>query len=122
MKNRLLFFIAVFAVSGVFHSCQEEEQSFDETLLFGKWRELGKEMYYKYLPDYTGSTWDESEDVQEDEAQEFTWSLVKSKFTHLHQMEMGGVVPKRYTVTELTATSLKYEDDFNKSFSFVKTN
>jgi hypothetical protein len=33
---------------------------------------------------------------------------------------MGGTVPKVYTVTELTETTLKYKDDFGGSFSFTK--
>jgi hypothetical protein len=35
-------------------------------------------------------------------------------------MEIGGSVPKVYTVTELTAISLKYNDDFGVKFSFSK--
>jgi hypothetical protein len=35
-------------------------------------------------------------------------------------MQIGGSVPKVYTVTELTATTLKYHDDFDVSFSFTK--
>ncbi|MDI9545652.1 MAG: hypothetical protein QM282_07285 [Bacteroidota bacterium] len=39
----------------------------------------------------------------------------------MHILEVGGVVPKVYTVTELTATSLKYEDEFGKTYSFTKS-
>jgi len=33
---------------------------------------------------------------------------------------MGGSIPKVYTVTTLTETSLKYKDDFGKTYSFTK--
>ena len=90
-------------------------------LLWGKWRTVNGNLYYKYLPNHTGVTWDESDDVLEDEAQSFEWKLVKSELRQIHIMEMGdGRVPKYYTVTVLTANTLKYVDKFNKSFTFVK--
>jgi hypothetical protein len=100
-------------------SCIEiEEDSFDESLLVGKW-ESGT-LFYKYNYDGTGATWDERDDVTEDEAQEFTWTLVEAELTHIHILEMGGTVPKVYTVTKLTETTLEYEDSFGKTFSFSK--
>jgi hypothetical protein len=94
------------------------EQSFDETLLYGKWQ--SNTLFYKYLSDGSGTTWDTSDDVTEAEAQKFTWTLVQSELTHIHVMELGGTVPKVYTVTELTDSTLKYHDDFDKNFSFIK--
>lgn len=37
-------------------------------------------------------------------------------------MEVGGNVPKVYTVTKLTSTTLSYEDDYGKSYTFTKVN
>ncbi|MDR1459744.1 MAG: hypothetical protein LBI60_05990, partial [Bacteroidales bacterium] len=66
----------------------------------------------------TGYFWDEGEDVSENEAQTFTWTLEKSELTQIHDMEISGAkVPKTYTVTELTASSLKYS-----GHSFTKVN
>lgn len=104
--------------SFLFNSCEEEEKFFDESLLIGKW--VSGTVFYKYASNNTGATWDTSDDVTEAEAQKFTWTLVQSELTHIHIMEMGGSVPKVYTVTELTATSLKYKDNFGKSYSFTK--
>ena len=100
-------------------SCEIEEM-FDETLLIGKWK--SGTLYYRYFADGDGYSWDEGDDVTEDEAQDFTWTLEKSVMTHIHILEIGGTVPKVYTVTELTETSLQYKDDFGKSFSFTKVN
>ena len=117
--KRILYFLAVALLSfALFHSCGKEEE-FDEALLYGKWK--SGTLYYKYLSNHTGSTWDTADDVMEDEAQPFTWQLVKSELEQIHIMEMGGKVPKYYTVTELTETSLKYKDDY-KSYSFTKVN
>jgi hypothetical protein len=99
-------------------SCEPEEKTFDESLLIGKWQ--SGTLYYKYLVDGTGGTWDTSDNVTEAEAQAFTWTLVKAELTHIHVLEIGGSVPKVYTVTELTETSLKYHDDFGVNFSFTK--
>ncbi len=119
MKKALKYFIPSVLVL-LFLSCEKEEDSFDETLLIGKW-ESGT-LYYRYDADYTGATWDESDDVSEDEAQEFEWELVKSELAHYHIMEIGGTVPKIYTVIRLTSTKLEYQDDFGKKFSFTKVN
>lgn len=100
-------------------TCKPEAVSFDETLLFGKWR--SGTLYYKYLSGGSGATWDTADDVTEAEAQVFTWTLVKADLTHIHVLQIGGTVSKIYTVTELTSTSLKYHDNFGVSFSFVKT-
>ena len=118
MKKLVVCLMVCFSFSVLFNSCEEDETFFQESFLMGKW--VSGTVYYKYLSDYSGKTWDTSDDVAEAEAQSFTWTLVKSELTHIHIMEVGGNVPKVYTVTELTATSLKYKDGFGKTFSFAK--
>ena len=117
MIRKLLGFSLVLVVFVLFNSCQKDDDSFDEKLLYGKWR--NGTLYYKYLSNHTGSTWDTSDDVHEDEAQPFEWKLVKSELQQIHIMEMGGVVPKYYTITNLTATTLIYKDMF-RSYTFTK--
>jgi hypothetical protein len=118
MKKRITYLLSAILLTFLIASCETEEPSFDEQLLIGKWRS-GTE-FYRYDSDGTGATWDTSDDVSEEEAQEFTWTLIKSDLTHIHILETGGRVPKYYTVTELTATTLQYEDEFGNNFSFVK--
>lgn len=117
MKKYVVCLFAFLALSVVFSSC-EKEDNFDEALLIGKW--VSGTVYEKYLSDHNGSTWDTSDNVTESEAQPFTWTLVKAELTQIHIMEIGGNVPKYYTVTELTSTSLKYKDSFGVSHSFTK--
>ena len=91
---------------------------FDKTLLGGKW--VSGTLYEYYDPAGTGYTWDILDDVTEEEAQPFTWTLENATLTQIHQMEMGGSVPKTYTVTKLTATTLEYHDDYGKYYTFTK--
>jgi len=119
MKKLLHFGVATLLLAFVFVSCQKEEETFDETLLYGTWKS-GTE-YYKYASNGTGGTWDTADDMTEADAQAFEWSLDAADLTHIHILEMGGTVTKIYTVTELTSTTLKYKDQFD-SYSFVKVN
>jgi hypothetical protein len=119
MMKKTLRYLTIFTVLTLLAvSCTKEVVTYDQTLLTGKWK--SGTLFYKYLANGTGSTWDTSDNVTEAEAQAFTWTLVNDLLTQIHVMQIGGSVPKIYTVTELTATSLKYHDDFGKSFSFAK--
>ncbi len=118
MKKTLLYLSMFLFVTLLTNSCTELPTTFDESLLPGKWQ--SGTLFYKYLSNGSGSTWDTADDVTEAEAQAFTWTLVNADLTHIHILEMGGSVPKLYTVTELTSTSLKYHDDFGVNFSFTK--
>jgi len=118
MKKTLFYFSMCIVVSILAVSCETEPISFDDSLLIGKWQ--SGTLFYKYFGDGTGGTWDTADNVLEEEAQEFTWTLVNADLTHIHILEIGGTVPKVYTVTELTATSLKYHDDFGVNWVFTK--
>lgn len=120
MMKRSLLYLVMFAVITMFTvSCEpEEDVSFDQVLLIGKWK--SGTMFYKYLANGAGATWDTADDVTEAEAQTFTWTLVKAELTHIHVLEIGGSVPKVYTVSELTETTLKYHDDFGAVFTFTR--
>ncbi len=120
MKKILSYLVPAFLIASLFVSCAKDDISFDEELLIGKWR--SGTLFDRYRSNGTGATWDTADDVNEDEAQEFTWTLIKSELRQLHLLEMGGTVPKVYEVTELTATRLRYKDDFGNSFSFTKVN
>jgi hypothetical protein len=118
MKKTLLYLTMLIAITIFAVSCTKEEVSYDQTLLTGKWQ--SGTLFYKYAAAGTGATWDTSDNVTEAEAQTFTWTLESDMLTHIHILQVGGSVPKIYTVTELTATSLKYHDDFGVNHSFNK--
>ena len=124
MKNFKLLFISILAVSAIIlsmSSCSPDtDVEFDQTLLTGKWQENNSLIFEVYGKDGSGYTWDEADDVTEAEAQPFTWGLNGNVLTQVHTMEMGGNVPKVYTVTKLTATELIYEDNYGNKHTFWK--
>ena len=124
MKDFKLLFISILAVSAIIlsmSSCSPDtDVEFDQTLLTGKWQENNSLVFEVYGKDGSGYTWDEADDVTEAEAQPFTWGLNGNILTQMHTMEMGGNVPKVYTVTKLTATELIYEDNYGNKHTFWK--
>lgn len=107
----------------LFTSCvAEKPTSFEESKLYGKW--VNNTEYQVYKSNGTGYTWDTADDVTESEAQPFNWTLEVDILTHIHIMEMtsdgGGSIPKIYTVTELSETTLCYEDSYGKVVIFRK--
>ncbi len=91
---------------------------FDSVLLSGYW--VSGTLHEYYNASGTGYTWDTLDDVTEEEAQPFTWTLEGSTLTQIHKMEMGGNVPKTYTVTKLNANTLEYHDAYGKYYTFTK--
>lgn len=118
-KINTLLAVAVFAITAiVMSSCGQTEVEYDKALLTGKWQE--NTLFEVYNADGTGYTWDTADDVTEEEAQQFTWTLEGDDLTQIHIMEMGGNIPKVYTVTNLTDTELSYEDEFGKKHTFKR--
>lgn len=120
MKKLVFCVLTVLAVSLVLNSCKKEEPSFDQTLLIGKWKLITPDgvEFYNYINGGTGKFW--YDDVPEAEARNFTWTLDKADLTLIHQGDGGVSVPEYFTVTELTATSFKYKDNFGDSYSLTK--
>ncbi len=130
LKKRFLqiAFLALVAIAVV--SCSDKSSEFDEYLLIGKWErpsplndeEAQGYEYYRYDIGGIGASWDEADDVTEEEAQEFKWTLIKSDLTLTHKIETTDQygIPKVYTVIKLTTTELVYKDDFGITYEFTK--
>lgn len=122
MKRFALIFVSIAATVLSMTSCSSDDDdvnpNFDESLIIGKWK--SGTLYERYDLDYSGATWDTADDVTEAEAQNFTWTITKDQLEQIHIIENGGNVPKVYTITNLTATTLEYEDAYGKSKSFSK--
>ena len=121
--KRVLFYFAFVFVAAVFQSCKREGE-LDETLLYGKWEPVsGTSLYFRYDPNGEGVTWnpDPNVDQQEEEGQKFRWKLQQSELEQRHNIEIIGedIIIEIYTVTVLTATTLKYKHE-SRSFSFTK--
>lgn len=116
------FFVRILIVSLAFVAiaCGDPigETDFDAYLLYGKWENNG--VFERYDRDGTGATWDTNDDVTEDEAQPFEWTLDGARLYQEHKMWNGAIVPKTFTLTRLTSTSLEYKDDYGEFYNFVK--
>lgn len=118
MKKIVFLLGAVFLLG--FSSCGDlnfGDDSFDAAMLYGRWQEGS--VYERYDETGYGATWDASDDVEEEEAQLFKWTLEGSTLIHEH-IGTFVTVPKVYTVTMLNSNNLTYHDDFGKTHYFSK--
>lgn len=108
------------AAALLFAGCGEKKKTFDIDLIVGKW--VSGSEYWRYDADGGGGTWDEGDDVHEDEAQPFRWEYdsESNRLTQIHQMEMGGVIPKSYTLVDLTDNTLSYKDRFDSTYVYKR--
>jgi hypothetical protein len=120
MKKLFRFGAIICILLLFFVSCDlfNKKETFDKDLLPGKWQQ--GTVFERYNSDGTGKTWDTADDVTEDEAQPFTWTLTDDNLTQVHLMEMGGKIPKSFTITKLSSTTLTYHDDYKVSYTFTK--
>lgn len=120
MKRIALIFSSIVLVALFSTSCSDDsvEPSFDQSLIIGKWK--SGTLFERYDANKSGASWDTEDDVTEDEAQVFTWTITKDQLEQIHIIENGGSVPKVYTITDLTASSLEYEDAYGNTKSFSK--
>ena len=126
MKKHWYRMLAALCLLPFFCACLPEDDppyEFDTDLLPGKWLLDDSMLYYRYNEDGTGCTWDEADDITEDEAQPFTWEVDGNQMIHLHITETGTAqVPKYYILTQLTDSRLCYHDAYvsTKTFSLTK--
>lgn len=119
MKKRFNL-MAGFLLLSVLSACSglvPSGDNIDQSLLYGRWQEGS--VFERYDETYLGATWDVNDDVSEEEAQLFKWSLEGSTLIHEH-IGTFVTVPKVYTITTLTSSSLIYSDDYGKTHSFTK--
>lgn len=131
--KKLLYLLLGLAFALGFSACGgsvPDDNKFEEAMLIGKWQEGSVfEHYYdttfeRVLPSgdtvrANGTTWDEGDDIGEDEAQLFKWTLTGATLKHEH-VGTFIIVPKLYTVTSLNANELVYSDDYGTTHHFTK--
>lgn len=137
MKRTSKILIGLLATTLCFVSCNKDkdkpEQSFDASNMVGKW--VNGSEFYRYDNTYSefipelkdtvilvnGCTWDTADDVTEEEASPFVWTLSGSQLTHVHIMRMyGNTDPKAYTMITLTGNTLAYKDNYGQTFSYTR--
>ncbi len=131
MKRLFPILALVCVLAGAMTSCNPNPVEFDEIELIGRWQapsDVAPETAFQYCifledKDDTGEyrlgkMWDEGDDVTEEDLTYlgngwFKWKLTGDELMEIHLMENGGAeVPKYYTITALSETTLIYEDSF----------
>lgn len=117
----ILLFIGIMLV---FASCGKEQdaKAVDRSLIPGKWVRQGTQEYWRYYSSGNGVTWDESEDISEEESNlTFTWTLDGDQLTHVFTGSSGGqAVPKVYTVTSITPSTMLWTDFYGSTIYLSK--
>lgn len=131
MKKIIPFFLCLVIAFG-FCACKKKPAVIvvSESKLYGKWQEGSVyERYYdspieRVMPNgdtvrVNGTTWDEGDDVSEDEAQFFNWTLTGNTLKHEH-VGTFVMVPKLYTISLLSTHALVYQDEYGVTHHFSK--
>ena len=130
--KKLVPFLLCLVIAFGFSACHKKPSviSVDESMLYGKWQEGSAfERYYdslieRVLPNgdtvkVNGTTWDTGDDVTEDEAQLFIWTLTGNTLKHEH-VGTFVTVPKLYTIAAISAHSMTYKDEYGVTHHFSK--
>ena len=120
MKKHLFLIIGCLLMVFVSSCNPTENTDVDANQIYGKWRD--GTVFERYDSDGTGVTWDTADDVTEEEAQPFSWTLNDTRLTQEHYGEMSFVVYKQFNVTKLDANNFNYVDDYGFGHNFVRVN
>lgn len=111
-------FLLLLMVGLIMVSCSKKEDSSStndyKTLIVGKWKSVSGNYYEVYDSNGQGHAWDEDDDVTEQEADNFTWSLNADNQSIMNQTfvgEMGQVIPQVCNILILNETTLKYNNE-----------
>jgi hypothetical protein len=109
--------------------CGEKETHLDvdPTLLYGRWQRTGTEYYWTFNADGTGNLVNRGvvEEGDEDNG-DFTWTLTDGDQLLVEfrgSGELGGIyIPKRYTIKEISTTTLRWVDIYDRTTNLTKIN
>ena len=99
------------------------EQSF--SVLVGRWKTADGGHFEVYNADGTGHMWDPADDVQEDEADNFTWEIDENnKMTQIVDYQSGaGVIPQYCNILILKETAFKYNNEgWRAEYNLIRVN
>ena len=119
MKKLALLLVTAFIVTLFIVSCSKKKedpkpQKTYSELIVGRWKTDAEQPYHEvYYSDGTGKFWDEADDVTEEEATTFDWSIdSNNKLTQIHHMQEGqGDIPQYCNILTLNETTFKYNNE-----------
>lgn len=84
-----------------------------QVLIPGLWQS-GEHVFYRFIEDGTGHTWDTEDDLSESEASPFQWKISKSNTLVLtHQLKIRGFVPRLYQIDQLNEDIFQFHDPYS---------
>lgn len=116
----VILFMGVFLLMT---SCKKENPvTIDASLLPGKWLHEGTEEYWRYYANGNGVTWDESEDISEEESNlTFQWTLSGDVLTHVFTGSSGNqAVPKVFYVNYINGSIMQWTDDYGSTIHLIR--
>ena len=124
MKKTIRIISLLVVASILLTSCFDKETHIkvEESQIHGKWVKNATQEYWRYNTDHTGVTWDESEDISEEESNLiYEWSLNGDQLTHVFSGLQGNqAVPKVYTITAISKTGMEWKDDYGMTYQLTK--
>lgn len=127
-KSIVLLIIVAFFVSLGTVSCKKKDdatKTYSE-LIVGRWKTSDGGHYEVYYSNGTGKMWDPADDVQEDEADTFNWTMdegAKQMMLEVNSQELGFVVMQYCNILTLNESTLKYNNDgWKATYNMTKVN
>ena len=111
----ILLIVAFIATLGMV-SCKKDNKdeatkSYSE-LIVGRWKTADGGHYEVYNANGTGKMWDPADDVQEEDADTFDWTIEGSQMTQIVHFQGGqGEVPQYCNILTLNETIFKYNNE-----------
>ncbi|MDY6436476.1 MAG: hypothetical protein SPK72_02775 [Bacteroidales bacterium] len=110
----ILLVVACFATLMTFTSCKKDDNDSKKyaELIVGRWKTADGGYYEMYNSNGTGKMWSPADDVDEDEADTFDWSIDNSRMTQIIHFQGGqGNVPQYCNILILNENTLKYNNN-----------
>lgn len=124
MRAKGIAFFVILFFSLLATSCNDERVhiTVEPYQIEGLWQKIGTQEFWRYRVDGTGVTWDESEDVSEEESNlTYEWTINGDELTHVFHGSLGNqAVPKVYTVTSISSSQMEWEDIYGQTYVLVK--
>lgn len=129
-KSIIILLIAAIVVTLGTVACKKKKttpttpQKTYSELIVGRWMTADGGHYEVYNSNGTGKMWDPADDVQEDEADTFDWTMDQphKQFTQIvHFQEGQGDVPQYCNILILNENTLKYNNEgFRAEYTLTK--
>ena len=127
-KSILILLVAAFIVTLFTVSCSKKNDNPEKTyseLIVGRWKTVDEGYYEEYKSDGTAKFWAPVDDIPEEDAKPFTWSIdSNNKLTQLHPMEVGtGTIPQYCNILILNETTFKYNNEgWRETYNLIRDN